>query len=92
MINRKHYLIQLIESSGKEYWLRKDTKAFHWHNHGKDKEYKSLAAAIKRAVRIHNRLRDNNSTIHVVEVTFKPCTPELQDGFYKPVKRAVFTR
>ena len=91
MINRKHYLIQLVESDGGTFTLRKNCRVFKWTNHGLDKEFKTLGPAIKLATKLHNRLRNQNSTINVVEVTFAPCTPELPDGFYKPVYRNVHT-
>lgn len=91
MITRKYYLIQLVEDSGQDYWLRNDCRHFHWNNHGKDKEYKFLSAAITRAKKIRKRLVNQNQILNVVEVTFKPCNPLLPDGFYEPVKRSVAT-
>lgn len=103
MITRKYYLIQLIDQ-GNSYWLRKDCKSFHWTNHGKDKEYKSLGAAIKKARFLekfaHNLwvrklpasgLPTSEPKINVVEVTFRPCNPLLPGGFYEPVNRTVCT-
>jgi hypothetical protein len=91
MITRKHYLIQLVTVDGTTAWLRNDCRHFHWTNHGKDKVYKSLAGAIKCAQKLHRRLADKNNKLNVVEVTFQPCNPELPDGFYEPVNRAVHT-
>lgn len=107
MITRKYYLIQLVDQ-GNLYWLRKDCKSFHWTNHGKDKEYKSLRGAIKKA-RFLEKFRQNlwvrklpsaegvngppaaEPKINVVEVTFRPCNPQLPNGFYEPVGRVVAT-
>lgn len=90
MITRKYYLIQLVDQ-GNLYWLRKDGKAFHWHNHGNDKEYKHLSAAIKKAMDLLNRVNATEPKINVVEVTFRPCNPQLPNGFYEPVGRVVAT-
>lgn len=93
MLDQKYYLIKLVEGhSGREYWLRSDCKGFHWFNHGKDKEYTSLKAATIRANRITRTLRhynDQESTVHVVEVTYELCNPELPDGYYRPVHKVV---
>ena len=85
----KYYLIQLVEKAGSEFWLRHDCKAFHWHNHGNDKQYKNLGSAVKMATKASKRLRDNTAKVNVVEVTFRPCNPELLDGYYEPVMRVV---
>lgn len=86
MISRKHYLIQL-ERNGDRYWLRNNNRGFFWNNHGKDKEYKSLTAATKRAYALSRVCC--HEKINVVEVTFRPCTPELPDGFYEPVQKII---
>lgn len=98
MKNEKFYIIQLVESETSKYVLRKDCKKFHWHNFGGDKEYKLLGSAIKMAHkcrrRVANKLNPDftrTAPIHVIEVTYRPCNPELQDGFYEPVKRVVAT-
>ena len=91
MMDRKYYLIKLIEDSV-EYWLRSDCNGFHRFNDGKDKEYTSLKAATIRANRILTTLRRHNnheSTVHVVEVTYELCNPELPDGYYRPVYKVV---
>lgn len=90
MITRKYYLIQLVDQ-GNLYWLRKDCKSFHWTNHGKDKEYKNLGSAIKKAKRLAHRVNAPEPKINVVEVTFRPCNPQLPNGFYEPVGRVVAT-
>lgn len=87
---RKYYLIQLVVDSGSEYWLHKNGRVFNWTNHGEDKEYKNLGSAVSMARKAHKRLRDNAAKVNVVEVTFRPCNPELPDGYYEPVKRDVF--
>lgn len=85
---KKYYLIQLVDGT-QEYWLRKDCKAFHWHNHGNDKQYKKLGAAMKKAKSLLPKLNAPEPKINVVEVSFQPCNPELQEGYYKPVHRVV---
>lgn len=92
MISRKYYLIQLVDrSTNSVFWLRKDGKAFHWTNHGNDKEYKTLGAAVRKARSVHGRVHAPEPIINVVEVTFRPCNPELIDGFYEPVGKVVAT-
>lgn len=92
MITRKYYLIQLVDrSTDATFWLRKDGKAFFWNNHGNDKEYKNLGSAIKKARSLHNKTNAPEPRINVVEVTFRPCNPELPDGYYEPVNRVVST-
>lgn len=92
MITRKYYLIQAVNRLNHKdsMWLHKSNRVFKWHNHGEDKEYKNLSSAVKRAVSIGPSIT-NNYSINVVEVTFKPCTPELPDGYYEPVNRVVHT-
>lgn len=85
MIDKKHYLIKLTESNGDSYWLRNNCRVFHWCNHGKDKEYQSLAPAIKMATKIHQKFKNTTSKISVVKVTYELCNPEIPDGFYRPV-------
>lgn len=99
MISRKYYLIQLVDN-GSTYWLRKDGKSFRWTNHGNDKEYKTLGAAVKKAQRANFIIKKRHAavqapepsiSVNVVEVTFRPCNPELLDGFYEPVNKVVVT-
>ena len=82
---QKYYLIQLIEA-GNVYWLRNNGRSFHWNNHGKDKEYKSLGAARKLVAKLRTK---TNGPVNAVEITFRPCNPELPDGYYEPVQRVV---
>lgn len=95
---KKHYLIQLI-SSKQVYWLNKAGHTFRWTNHGEDKQYKNLGSAIKMAEALrkgmvrarYGHLPPLDETINVVEVTFKPCNPELPDGFYEAVRTPVYS-
>ena len=85
MNNKKHYQIKLTQG-GNTYWLRKGGKVFHWCNHGKDMEYRTLGAANRKAIQIRNNKNIGpEDLVQVIEVTFKLCNPLLPDGFYEPV-------
>ena len=90
-MNKKYYLIQLVDSQGATFLLRRNGKVFHRTNHGLDKTYKSLRGAKKKAQSIQKKINALNrpDKINVVQVTFRPCNPLLPDGFYEPVNEVV---
>lgn len=74
---KKRYLIQIVDAQGGTFYLNKNNKTYFWHNHGNDKVYKTLGAAIKRAEKVGGSIRRNH-TVNVVEVKFVPTSEGLE--------------
>ena len=90
MTTRKHYIIRFTDQHGCTFYLNRNLRAFKWTNHGKDKEYKTLKPALKKAQALrHKLLQQEYGKVEVLKVTYEPCNPELPDGYYRPVQTVV---
>lgn len=87
----KYFLIKYMNPAGHQLTLQKNGRVFLYNDYARNKQYKTLAAARKKAKEIRNthQFRNDPGDLIVVEVAFEPCNPLLSDGFYKPVHTVV---
>lgn len=81
MTPQKQFLVRFVDSAGVCYYLQKSANKLCYNDYGKNKVYKNLISAARKAGEVCRKL-PHPGKVEVVQVFHKPTNSELQNGFY----------